>query len=358
MDLPMLTDRKKMILKATVNRYIATAEPVGSKSLIDDAHFNVSSATIRQELNELEKDGFLTHVHTSSGRIPTDEGYRFYVNELMTAEPMRAEDHQLVLRQFDQMSSHLETALTQVSTIMSSLIDYTTIVMVPTIFQDALRLVHMVVLDINRVLVLLLHSLGVNHEFVMTLSEDVAQEDLNRLSALLSAKFSGLNIADIQEVFFAEIVSEMPEYKLILDQLSCEINRIRTYHDRSQNLILNGTSKMLKLPEFKNIEFTQQVLSTVEETKVLLGLLNRFASSHHGSKSIFIGKGDHQVASLDGCSLVVKPVSIGGSHTSVIGVLGPTRMSYSTVSSRLDALSKLVSQYLNDSYIKGGLNGR
>lgn len=350
----MLTERKKQILNATVSRYIQTAEPVGSKSLLDA--FDVSSATVRQALHELEDEGFLTHVHTSSGRVPTDKGYRFYVDELMATHSLSTTEYQVISEQIHSMSLHVETALTQISSVMSSLIDYTTIVMVPTIYQDALKLVHMVLVDINRVLVILLHAIGVNHEFILTLDEGVNQEDLNRLSQLLSSKLEGINVQDIPREFFIKLITDLPDYKSVLTQLATEIDRLNVHHQRNHQLILNGTSKMLKLPEFKNIEFTQQVLAAVEENKVLLELLNR-SLSKKADHSIFIGKSDHQVDLLDGCSVVLQPVTLGHSYSTVIGVLGPTRMPYSVVASKLNTLSAMVSEYLTQSISKGGNYG-
>ncbi len=352
-----LTERKKQILNATVNRYIQTAEPVGSKVLLEDYEFGVSSATVRQELHELEEDGFLTHLHTSSGRIPTELGYRFYVDKLMSNAPLTVQEHAFISARLGSMSLHLGTALTQVSSLMSSLIDYTTIVMVPTIYQDVLKLVHMVLVDINRVLVILLHSLGVNHEFILNLDEHLDQADLNRLSQCLTSKLEGMNIQDIRQEFFAQISMDLPDYRYVLDQLSVEINRLKAHHQDDQNLILSGTSKMLKLPEFKNIEFTQQVLSAIEENKVLLELLKRSLSRRDADQSVFIGKSDHQVELLDGCSVVLKPVSIGPFQSTVIGVLGPTRMTYSAVTSKLTTLSAMVSGYLTHSHSKGGSYG-
>jgi heat-inducible transcriptional repressor len=279
------------------------------------------------------------------------------VDELMASSPLSVQEHALISERLDSMSLHLETALTQVSSLMSSLIDYTTIVMVPTIYQDALKLVHMVLVDINRVLVILLHALGVNHEFILTLDDQVAQEDLTKLSQLLTSKLEGLNIQDIRQEFFIELVSDLPDYRSVLDQLSAEIIKLNEHHQSNQGLLLSGTSKMLKLPEFRNIEFTQQVLSAVEENKVLLELLQRALVQSNTNQSCFIGKSDHQVELLDGCSVILKPVSIGESYSTVIGVLGPTRMSYSAVTSKLTVVSDMVSDYLSQNILKGGSNG-
>lgn len=338
-----ITDRKKLILAATVGEYIRTAEPVGSKVLSSD--FACSPATIRQELGELEKVGFLVQPHTSSGRVPTDLGYRYYVDSLMKKTQLSPRDQQALHVAIGSLSENLSDAFSQISQILSSLIDYTIIVLTPDIFIESLKVVHLIMVDLDRILVVLLHSAGLNKEFLLKVPpENLNQEDLNRISKLLTDKLEGKSLTDLSEEMLASLLMSLPEYKTILTTLHSELNRLRLNNHKDRQLVMGGTSKMLKLPEFKNIEFTQKVLSTLEESKVLLGLLSYY--QQQDDYKVVIGA-ETNIENLRDCSLVVSPIKIGGHLGGALGVLGPKRMPYDKIVPLIEQISQLVTSNLS-----------
>ncbi len=337
-----LTERQKTILEATVTDFIETAEPVGSKSLIEAKGFSLSSATIRNDLSELEDKGYLTHVHTSSGRVPTDKGYRMYVDSLMTLQKLPPEQRQILNKQLAMIGNNVSDVLAQLTDVVSSLMDYTTLVLTPDIWRETLKVVHLVLLDLDKVLVVLLSSAGVNQEFVMSL-EGLAQADLDRLSRLLTQKLEGKAAYQLTEDLFAELVSELPHFKIALTQLGTEIKRLVQSH-KSRKLMSKGTSKMLRLPEFKNVEVTQKVLETLEESKVLCHLLDRYMNPSTSQKTL-IGE-ETQVENLKECSLVFTPVMRDDEPVALVGVLGPKRMMYPVVVPMIDRIGRMVSHSL------------
>jgi heat-inducible transcriptional repressor len=341
-----LSDRKKAILSSTVESYIKTAEPVGSKSLSSD--FGCSSATIRQELADLENEGLLMHLHTSSGRVPTDMGYRYYVDVLMKQNTLSSSD-QLALRSVvGALSTNLSDSFSHISQAVASLIDYTIIVLTPDIFIESLKVIHLIMVDLDRIMVVLLHAAGVNKEFLLTIPPDrITQDDLNRISKLLTEKLEGRSLSDLDEATLSDLVRTLPEYHSILVALSQELQKLHSSTRTNRQLVTSGTSKMLKLPEFKNIEFAQKVLSTLEESKVLLDLLS-YHQSEDRSK-VLIGP-EHHVDDLKECSLVVSPFKGNGA----LGILGPKRMAYDTIVPLAQSISEMVTAYLSRTH--GGEN--
>ncbi len=351
-----MEDRKKAILEEAVRRYIDTAEPVGSKLLAEHSSLNVSSATIRNELNELERDGYLVQPHTSSGRVPTDQGYRFYVDQLPVTDRrtsgLTTAQQQLVLARLQSVGGHIQDVLFQVTEILNSLIDYTTIVLTPDIYQETLKFAQLILVDMDRILVVLLNSAGVNSEFLVHFEGKIDQEDLNKISRLISEKLEGKPVTSITEATLEELARDLPRLTELLSALAKGIRALREQHAQSSRLVTKGMGKLLKLPEFRNIELTQRVVATLEENKVLAELLAQHLNTH--SCQVMIGH-ETQMDALQDCSLVVASVSTDESQ-GVIGVLGPRRMAYSQIVPMVEQISAMVGDYLSkNTFQKEGL---
>jgi heat-inducible transcriptional repressor len=341
----MLDTRKQAILDEVVNLYIERAEPVGSKLLSEHSAMSVSTATIRHELNELEKEGYLTQPHTSSGRIPTDKGYRFHVDRLAdTGHGLTLTQQRVLQSQLFQAGHTIQGVLDQISDILHSLIDYTTIVLTPTIYQETLKVAHLLLVDLDKVLVVLLNSAGVNSEFLLSISHRIDQEDLNKISRLLTEKLSGQAIKSITPDMLTELAQELPQVSSILDTLGVAIQQLSSHQKEKRNIMTKGVGNLLKLPEFQNIELTQKVLTTLEETKVLSAVLSEYCSQPNCQ--VFIGH-EHNVEGLQDCSLVVAQCAVGQDQTGIIGVIGPKRMNYATVLPMVTQITTMINQYTN-----------
>lgn len=341
-----MEERQKNILHATVSHYISTAEPVGSQVLAEQYGLSWSSATLRNELNRLEQEGFLTHVHTSSGRVPTDKGYRSYVNSLDTTEV----SPQQLKHDIQLIGQNIQDVLGQLSEMMSSLIDYTTIVLTPDIYIEALKVAHLVLVDLDKVLVVLLHAAGVNSEFLVKIEDKINQEDLNKISKLLTHKLEGKSFYTLDPQFITGLQDELPRLAPVLKELCVAIRQLSKSHTENRKLYSKGMSNMLKLPEFRNIELTQKVLSTLEENKVLAGVLSEYLADPHCH--VVIGA-ENKIESLKECSLVMAPFSIEGEPVGMIGILGPRRMSYPVVVPMMQVVTEKINAYLNR-YDQGG----
>lgn len=338
----VLAERKKEILKETISEYIRTAEPVGSKVLTQKPSLNVSSATIRNELSELEKDGYLTHLHTSSGRVPTDKGYRTYVDSLMTVSPMTPIQIEQMESALSLASQNVHEVLSTLTQVMASSMDYTAIILTPDIYQDTLKMVHLISVGINQILVVLLNSLGVNKDFLVTLDESISQDDLNKLSQFLTQKLGGKQFVLTPELLNA-LNQELPVYQNLLFSIQKEIHRLLQHRNQLGTTVTKGSANMLKLPEFSNIELARKVVTALEENRIMASLLSRYISTQ---QTVAIGKEiEHQL--LDDCSLVTATYSHQDTPMGVIGILGPKRMPYATVVSMVKNFSEKISDFIS-----------
>ena len=337
--------RKQEILKATIDNYIETAEPVGTKLLSEHESFDVSPATVRSELNNLEKEGYLTQIHTSSGRVPTDKGYRYYVDTLMKRDDISLEQQKSIINKLSLIGSDINEVLTEITSVMSSVINYTTIVITPDIYEETLKLAHLVLVDIDRILVVLMDTIGVNTEFLIRINHKIDQDDLNKISKLLTEKLGGKTITDVSHAIAAELISELPHFNVILKKLGEELKKVKAKSSsKSRQLMTGGVSKMLNLPEFKNVELTQKVIATLEENKVLLGVLSEYLNQQE--EQVVIGE-ECKVANLKECSVVIAPYKVQNQSVGAIGILGPKRMAYSSIVPLVKNVSGLINDYLD-----------
>jgi len=340
----VMNERKKILLNETVSHYIKTAEPVGSKVLSEKEKISVSSATIRHELSELEKEGYLTQTHTSSGRIPTDKGYRFFVDQIKDQSALTPFQKSQLGTEIATVGQNIESALVQVSEILYSLIDYTTIVITPDIYHETLKVAHLILVDIDKVLVILLNSVGINSEFLLTLTEKYDQEDLNKAAQLLTTKLSGKSIYSMTQENLSELKMGLPKLNSLLDSLGEAIVSLTKSNRNDKRLVTKGLGKMLKLPEFRDIELTQRVMTTLEESKVLTTILSEYMATN--DCQVLIGQ-ENRVEALQECSLVLSPCAVGKETVGLVGVLGPKRMAYPTIVPMVQSITKMVGEHLS-----------
>ncbi len=338
-----LDDRKQVILSAAIKDYIETAEPVASKLLGERHQWKWSSATIRNELHELEQAGYLAQMHTSSGRVPTDAGYRLYVDALMHSQSFPASSQRELMGHLQLIHSNVTDVLFEVTEVMSSLVDYTIIVTVPDVFQETLKLIKLVLIDLDRILVVLLNSVGVNRELVIQNLGEMGQVELDHVSEILNRKLTGQPMDAIGVDIFADLVNEMPQYRRVLVDLNAEVVQLAASLKENRRVLTRGAGKMLKLPEFSNVDYVRQVMQAIEETRLLSGLFSRYLYSETGQ--VLIGR-ETECEQLQDCSLVMAPYKIDRHPTGTIGILGPKRMVYSRVVPMVKKISELISDFL------------
>lgn len=335
-----LSQRKHEVLTKTIESFIETAEPVGSKWLRDQGGVDASPATIRNELSELESDGYLSHRHQSSGRVPTDKGYRLYVDQLMgqsadTPSTLSTGGLPISFTPITSLSdipSHMPQIrqsvaglLKEVTQLVVTLFDYTAIVIPPTIHHATLEVAHLVLLDIDRILVVVMNSIGSNNEFIVPTDQQVSQEDLNAMSQLLTRKLKGVSMSDIDPQQLSELWQQFPTHHAIVRTLVLELQRLKNSLPAPDSLNMKGVSNMVRLPEFKDPDLAHKVLATLEETRLMMGVLEQVATQ--AQPAVIIGS-ENQPEGLKDCSMVVAPLGNPQTNLGTLAIVGPTRMRY------------------------------
>jgi heat-inducible transcriptional repressor len=327
-----LDDRKAAILRAVVEEYIETAQPIGSAHIAGRTDVAVSSATVRNEMASLEREGFLVQPHTSAGRIPTDKGYRFFVDRLATPGPLGPAERQQVKAFFAKAHGELEQMLQDTSQLLSRLTSYAAVVVGPHQETATYRSVHVVGLAPRVVVLVAVMSNGAVVKHTLELADEVREERLAAVSAHLSAQLVGRTAASPGDLASAGD-------RLVDTVCRAAYDALRpTGRDEQEQVFVGGTARMAAA--FDAVETVRAVLDTLEQQYVVVSLMRDVLDR---GLSVAIGH-EHGLVPLAECAVVVAPYGGGGTEGGgTIGVLGPTRMNYpqalaavAVVSQRLD----------------------
>ncbi len=334
---PGLDDRKAAVLRAVVEEYIETAQPVGSGHVVSSSGLAVSAATIRNEMGALERDGYLHQPHTSAGRVPTEKGYRFYVDNLVPSD-LQTADAERVRAFFDRAHGEIERMLGQTSGLLSNLTDCAAVVLGPPYDASQVRSTQLVALTERVVLVVVVLANGVVEKHTIELSAPISEADVTSAQAALSAHAhgrapSGLGAAPSTGVASADSLVAMAVELMGGDNQA---------HD-AEHVFVDGTSRVAS--SFEAVETVREILGILEQQLVVVTLLRDVMAR---GLTVAIGT-ETGMAPLEECALVVSPYEIGGVAAGTIGVLGPTRMDYPQA---LAAVA-LVSQRLSDRLTEG-----
>ncbi len=316
-DVRDLDSRKAAILEAVVTEYIGTALPVGSQHVAQAAGVNVSSATIRSEMVALEHEGYLVQPHTSAGRIPTDKGYRFFVDHLAEPGVLGPAQRQKVSRFFDQVHGEMEQMLERTSGLLSDLTSYAAVVVGPGHDAAAVRSVQLVGLGPRHVLLVVVLADGAVDKRSLELTEDVDDDLLAAAAARLQAAAQGRTLADV----VAPLTSGDPGVDRVVGVAAGALARLAADGEPDQ-VFVGGPSRLAGA--FEAVETVRAVLATLEQQLVVVSLLRDVLDL---GLSVAIGA-EHGYEPLASCAVVVAPVSVDGGHAGAVGLLGPTRMNY------------------------------
>ena len=337
-----LTERQKTILMLVIRDYIETAQPVGSNALVKRYHLDLSSATVRNELSALDEMGFLRQPHTSAGRIPTEEGYRFFVGQMMhQAELPEAVQH-TITHQFYQARPDVEQWMTLAASILAHQSQGVSVVTAPHAEQSLFKHVELISTQGRQVLMVMVMAGGEVSQQILTLAERVSQERLSQTATRLNRLLAGLAV---------EAISALPARSDALDQdiLILVIQEMRRMTESvSGNIYTDGLTNVLAEPEFAESDDARRALRLFEERSTLQDLLARTTtSSMVGGLQVLIG-GEGGWEELRQCSMVLARYGVPGLATGMLGVLGPMRMSYAKTIPTVRFVAGLLSDLVND----------
>lgn len=348
--------RGQMILSAIVSEHLISGEPVGSKTLARKFanESGLSSASIRNVMGDLESQGFLIQPHTSAGRVPTDEGYRFYVDNLLGILSLSESDLRLINSELGLDDTNGDDTpdrlLERTSQLLSALSNNIGIVVSPSLAHDRLQHVEFVNLSEKRVLVVLVATPNIVHNKIIRLAEPIKQEELDRTARYLNAEFSGRSLLAIR----AEILTLMHEEKSLFDEMLqtamiLTSQSIEDDGDKHGEVYVGGASNILTKSDFADLDRLRELLKTIEEKSRLVKILNECVSDDSSIDDhvrVLIGH-ENSADTLQDCALITAPYRIhGGSALGTLSVLGPTRIEYARMISVVSYLARRLEELM------------
>lgn len=356
---PNLKDRYQTILKATIQHYIATAEPVGSKTLADEYNFSISSATIRNALGQLEKAGLLYQPHTSAGRIPSDWGYRIYVDRLLSPDiKIKHKLNRHLSRKLKRESWGFELLLQRAAQILANLSGYIALITFPQTSTTQLRHLQLVQISKKQVMLLAVTDSYQTQSILMDLPASIQQQgknndtqlekELELISNFLNSKLRGLSLIELNQLNWVEIDREFSCYTDFLKNLLKQLSSCLQSSNLPQ-IVIHGISEVIRLPEFSQLEQVQMLLHLLEaEQEQLLPLIFKLPEPEILPRRVTVRIGsENPLESMRPCSLISAMYHQGSVPAGSVGIIGPTRMLYENtiplVESAADYLSEALS---------------
>lgn len=337
-----LSDRKKKILQLVVDDYISTAQPVSSKSITEKYMKDISSATVRSELAGLEELGFLSQLHTSSGRVPSVEAYKLYVSELMDKSKLTVKEVGVIKEAFKGHADNLESVVQNAVRVISELTDYTSIGYTSHSKNDKIVKIDMFRYKSSQALLLIVTENTLIRDKFITIPEEMTEAQFDEAKELMTRLFVGKEFGEVVEL--EEIVTEeFQSYREIFDSVMSAISDY--LEKKSDGVIIDGEGKILKHPEYSDSEKVKNFLSVVASKNKLAGLLQNDSDNIEINIKIG-GEGDKEMPS--DCSLVTATYSASGVKIGTYGVIGPLRMDYQKVVSVLEGVGQILEDILNN----------
>lgn len=333
-----LSERKKQILRAVIETYIDTAEPVGSKSVMERAGLNVSSATIRNEMAELEALGLLEQPHTSAGRIPAPRGYRFYVNDLMEEHRLSVQETERLNQALHLKMRELDRVIDEAGRIVSRLTRYPAFALTSGAQRLTIRRFDLLLVDENSFIAVVMTDQNAVANKLFRLSQALSESQLQMLSTLLNASFTGLTLEELTPQL-TQLAAQSAREAMELISLVVTFAMEVLEEQQSRYIHTAGIDNLLSHPEYQDLSRAQPLMTYLAQTENL----GAFPFPNDRGTSILIGP-ENVHAALKDSSVVLATYDMGGGTKGVIGVIGPTRMDYATVLARLQYLAQGLTQ--------------
>lgn len=342
MNMTNLTERQKTLLLLLIRDYIDTAQPVGSKRLVEHYHLDISPATIRNEMAALTEMGYLRQPHTSAGRVPSEEGYRYFVSQMMHNAELPETVQHTISHQFYQARPDVEQWMTLAASILAHQSQGVSVVTAPHTQQAKYKHVELISTQGRQVLMVLVMAGGEVSQQLLTLAEPVSQERLSQTAAHLNALLAGLAVDAISALSGRPDALDQDILTLILQDMRKSVSRV------SGEVYTDGLNNVLAEPEFSESDDARRALKLFGEPSTLQDLLARTTTnSNIGGLQVLIG-GEGEWDELRQCSMVIARYGVPGMATGTLGVLGPMRMSYAKTIPAVRYVASLLSDLVND----------
>ncbi|MEW6061774.1 MAG: heat-inducible transcriptional repressor HrcA [Bacteroidota bacterium] len=338
-----LNERERTILNNIVHSYIQTAIPVGSRYISKRKEIGLSPATIRNVMSDLEYLGYLAHPHTSAGRIPTDKGYRFYVNELMEIDRLSEKDQNVIQSQL-QSSIETDEVLKIASKILGSISHQLSVVTAPQMTSGILEKLELIQISSMRLLVVISIRSGLVKTMMLEIKSEIPRSKLEKVSQLLNERLSGLTLKKIRDTFADRLRDVQDEHTGLIRLFIESVDKLFDEH-RTEKIHIGATKSMLSQPEFENTKNFKSIIELMENEDIIIHVLEN--TGQKSGTTVTIGE-ENKINNLKEFSVVTSTYTVGD-VTGTVGVVGPKRMEYSKMIPLVDYVAKTISELFQQS---------
>jgi heat-inducible transcriptional repressor len=337
-----LDERKTKILQAIIKNYLETGEPVGSRTISKYTDLNLSSATIRNEMADLEELGFIIQPHTSAGRIPSDKGYRFYVDAMMLEHEKEVEQLKDVLLEKEEKLDHM---LKQAAKLMAVNTNYATMVTAPRSSRNVLKFLQLSRMDASHILAVIVIEGNVIKNTVIEVAESLNDETMLKLNILLNTHLNGLSVEEINLGLITSLKQQAGMYGPIIEEVIDAVAET-IKEDEDLEIYTSGANNIFKYPELSDNQKASDLINAFEEKQLLTQLIDDTNTEGKNEIKVYIGE-ESPIQTMKDCSIVTANYEFGDGMRGMIGIIGPKRMDYDkvvgtikTIKSQLDTMYK------------------
>ena len=334
-----MDERKEKILQAIVDDYIASAEPVGSRALIRKHDLGISAATVRNEMADLEMLGYLEHIHTSSGRVPSSKGYRFYVDGLQISE-VSPQEQKKIERWYKARVKRIDEVFQETAKLISEVTHNVTLLLAPEVGKAAFRCMHFLPLDEERAIAVLMTDAGFVENKIMDMPCGATFKDLQELAAVVNERLAGKTLPHIQKTAMREIADAIADDNLY--DAAAEIIESALNSSKKERLYLGGGAYITEQPEFHDAEKIKDILLMLEEEELIKDIMRSHLSD---GLSVTICE-ENEADRLKDCSMITASYHLGGELLGAMTVLGPRRMNYDKAMAILNYMNTNLSRVI------------
>lgn len=344
METEELNQREKAILRSIVQQFILTATPVGSRNITKKYDIGFSPATVRNVMADLEDSGYINHPHTSAGRIPTDKGYRYYVDSLMNVEKVNTKEKTIIENSLGQILDETDDLVKVTSKLLSSITKQIACVTYPNLESGILERIQIITLTSTRILVVISIKSGLVKTITMELDTEMKESQIESVQVLLNEKLAGLSLSEIRKSFKERFIDVEDEKRPIIRLFVDSVDKLFRDEVRADRLIITGAKNVIQQPEFENPENFQSIIELIEDKDVIIHIMDKSSGSKR--EEVYISIGSELVdKKLQEYSFVSKEYKIGDT-SGTLGIIGPKRMEYSRIVAIVDYLAKVLSEHI------------
>lgn len=347
-----LDQRSREMLALLIRTHIATGEPVGSRTISKLTSEGLSAATVRNIIADLEAAGYLESPHTSAGRVPSDKGYRFFVDHMLEQPSLPAsEESEIQMLINDQPWPSADHLMARASHLLSRISNHVGIVISPNVASDVIKHIDFVRVSDGRILVITVTRSGIVQDRLVRIDEDLTQDELNHTANYVNAHFAGLSLADIRRELIRRLTEEKAEYDRLLQNAArlCDSGREGdggSVPEVLPEVFVNGASTIVSRSDFANLDQMRELLRVFEEKSRLVKILNECLDTTRGQSVMIRIGAENSLPSLHGCTLITSFYGHGDRIIGSLGVVGPVRMEYARTIGVVNAVARLLEQSL------------